>query len=145
MCRARVEVTAHLHVMHLGVCNVHVVATSSVTMCTSYNGGKTSPSFHPHSESTHPTVQTPVPTSYPPRHELTRVIDHLLPPPPRSVTGMSVVFTYLWHVTFFGGCMAVFGYLEEQGRHGITCRPVLPVSQSGEYGQGSAAASFTVR
>ncbi|KAF0290223.1 Patched domain-containing protein 3 [Amphibalanus amphitrite] len=49
-------------------------------------------------------------------------------------TGMSVVFTYLWHVTFFGGCMAVFGYLEEQGRHGVTCRPVLPVSQSEDRG-----------
>ena len=42
------------------------------------------------------------------------------------------MFTYLWHVTFFGGCMAVFGYMEQRGKHGVTCRPVLPVSQSGQ-------------
>ena len=57
------------------------------------------------------------------------------------VSGMSVVFTYLWHVTFFGGCMAVFGYMEEQGRHGVTFRPVLPVSQSGQWRGDTASPS----
>ncbi|XP_037089285.1 patched domain-containing protein 3-like [Pollicipes pollicipes] len=45
-------------------------------------------------------------------------------------TGMSVVLTYLWHITFFGACMALFGYMEENGQHSVTFAPVLPVSES---------------
>lgn len=49
-------------------------------------------------------------------------------------TGTCVVFTYLWHITFFGGCMAVAGYAEKQNRHALTCRIVLPKSQAGKRG-----------
>lgn len=45
-------------------------------------------------------------------------------------TGVAVAFTYAFHITFFGGCMAVSGYAEEQNRHSVTCLPVLPRSQS---------------
>ena len=47
-------------------------------------------------------------------------------------TGACVVFTYVWHITLFGGCMAVAGYAEKQNRHAFTCCTVLPKSQSGE-------------
>jgi len=49
-------------------------------------------------------------------------------------TGTCVVFTYLWHVTFFGGCMAIAGYAEKQNRHAITCCTVLPKSQTDSKG-----------
>ena len=47
-------------------------------------------------------------------------------------TGACVVFTYFWHLTFFGGCMAVAGYAEKQNRHALTCCPVTPKSQAGQ-------------
>ena len=46
-------------------------------------------------------------------------------------TGACVIFTYVWHITFFGGCMAVAGYAEKQNRHALSCCVVLPKSQSG--------------
>ena len=45
-------------------------------------------------------------------------------------TGTSVAFTYVWHVTFFGACMAISGYAERQNRHALTCLPVIPKSRS---------------
>ena len=47
-------------------------------------------------------------------------------------TGACVIFTYLWHITFFGGCMAVAGYAEKQNRHALSCCVVLPKSQAGK-------------
>ena len=47
-------------------------------------------------------------------------------------TGACVVGTFVWHLTFFGGCMALAGYAEKQNRHAITCYPVLPKSQAGK-------------
>ncbi len=46
--------------------------------------------------------------------------------------GMCVVFTYFWHITFFGGCLAVSGYAESQNRHAITCCSVMPKSLAGK-------------
>ena len=46
-------------------------------------------------------------------------------------TGACVAFTYLWHITFFGGCMAIAGYAEKQNRHSLTCLKVTPKSKSG--------------
>ena len=46
-------------------------------------------------------------------------------------TGACVVFTYIWHITFFGGCLAIAGYAEKQNRHAITCCVVMPKSQAG--------------
>jgi hypothetical protein len=45
---------------------------------------------------------------------------------------MCVVFTYFWHITFFGGCLALSGYAESQNRHSITCFPITPKSLAGE-------------
>ena len=47
-------------------------------------------------------------------------------------TGACVVFTYFWHLTFFGGCMAIAGYAEKHNRHALTCCVVLPKSQAGQ-------------
>lgn len=47
-------------------------------------------------------------------------------------TGACVVFTYFWHLTFFGGCLAMAGYAEKQNRHALTCCVVLPKSQAGQ-------------
>jgi len=49
-------------------------------------------------------------------------------------TGACVVGTYLWHITFFGGCLALAGYAEKQNRHALTCCVVTPKSQSGSKG-----------
>jgi hypothetical protein len=43
---------------------------------------------------------------------------------------MCVIFTYLYHITFFGACMAIAGYAEKDNRHSITCIKVLAKSQS---------------
>ena len=47
-----------------------------------------------------------------------------------SFVGTSVIFTYIWHITLFGACMAVSGYAERQNRHALTCRVVVPKSLS---------------
>ncbi|XP_055600354.1 patched domain-containing protein 3 [Uranotaenia lowii] len=45
-----------------------------------------------------------------------------------SYSGLAVCFTYLWHVTFFAGCMAVSGYCEYRNLHAIFGFKVLPES-----------------
>ncbi|XP_046993292.1 patched domain-containing protein 3 [Schistocerca americana] len=45
-------------------------------------------------------------------------------------TGFAVCFTFLWHITFFAGCMALSGYVEQRNLHSFTCMRVLPVSKS---------------
>ena len=47
-------------------------------------------------------------------------------------TGACVVGTFVWHLTFFGGCMALAGYAEKQNRHAVTCCVVIPKSQAGK-------------
>ena len=47
-------------------------------------------------------------------------------------TGACVVGTYVWHLTFFGGCMALAGYAEKQNRHAVTCCVVIPKSKAGK-------------
>ena len=32
---------------------------------------------------------------------------------------LAVVFTFLWHITFFAACMAISGYRERQNRHAL--------------------------
>ncbi|XP_064118928.1 patched domain-containing protein 3-like isoform X2 [Macrobrachium nipponense] len=50
-------------------------------------------------------------------------------------TGMAVLVTYVWHVTFFGGCMALAGHMEKDQRHGVICTiKVKPVSESKDEG-----------
>ena len=44
--------------------------------------------------------------------------------------GTCVAFTYLWHVTFFGACMAIAGYAEKDNRHALSCFKVVPKSQA---------------
>lgn len=45
-----------------------------------------------------------------------------------TYSGFAVCFTYLWHITFFAGCMAISGYCEQSNRHAIFCFKVMPVS-----------------
>ncbi|MPC25514.1 Patched domain-containing protein 3 [Portunus trituberculatus] len=42
----------------------------------------------------------------------------------------AVLTTYLWHITFFGGCMALSGYMEKGQRHGFTCQKVKAKSEA---------------
>ncbi|XP_039747230.1 patched domain-containing protein 3 isoform X2 [Pararge aegeria] len=45
-------------------------------------------------------------------------------------SGLAVCFTFVWHITFFSGCVAVSGYREKQNRHTITWLKVLPESRA---------------
>ena len=45
-----------------------------------------------------------------------------------TYSAMAVAFTYLWHITFFAACMAVFGYFEHRNLHGVFGCEVQPVS-----------------
>uniref|UniRef100_A0A8W7PZN3 SSD domain-containing protein n=1 Tax=Anopheles coluzzii TaxID=1518534 RepID=A0A8W7PZN3_ANOCL len=45
-----------------------------------------------------------------------------------AYSGFAVCFTYLWHVTFFAGCMAVSGHCEFKNLHAIFGYKVLPES-----------------
>ncbi|KAK8396858.1 hypothetical protein O3P69_005078 [Scylla paramamosain] len=45
-------------------------------------------------------------------------------------TGTAVLTTYLWHITFFGGCMALSGYMEKGQRHGFTCQKIKAKSET---------------
>ncbi|XP_063531515.1 patched domain-containing protein 3 [Cydia strobilella] len=45
-------------------------------------------------------------------------------------SGLAVCFTFVWHLTFFSGCVAVSGYREKQNRHTITFLKVLPESRA---------------
>ncbi|XP_023224626.1 patched domain-containing protein 3-like [Centruroides sculpturatus] len=40
-------------------------------------------------------------------------------------TAVAILFTYIYQITFFGGCMALSGYREERKLHPFTCLPVL--------------------
>lgn len=45
-----------------------------------------------------------------------------------TYSALAVAFTYIWHITFFAGCMSVFGYFEHRNLHGIFGFEVKPVS-----------------
>jgi len=49
-------------------------------------------------------------------------------------TGTAVAFIYLWQLTFFGGCLAIAGFAEQQNRHGLICVKVQPRSLSTNRG-----------
>lgn len=44
--------------------------------------------------------------------------------------GLAVCFTFVWHLTFFSGCVAISGYREKANRHTITMMKVLPESRA---------------
>ncbi|OXU24936.1 hypothetical protein TSAR_000668 [Trichomalopsis sarcophagae] len=46
-------------------------------------------------------------------------------------SGFAVVFTFLFHLTFFTGCVAISGYCEQKNLHSVVCCPVEPLSKSG--------------
>ena len=43
---------------------------------------------------------------------------------------VSVVFAYVYMITFFAACMVIIGYREEQNRHAVTFRKVLPKKEA---------------
>ncbi|XP_067124437.1 patched domain-containing protein 3-like [Centruroides vittatus] len=43
-------------------------------------------------------------------------------------TAMAVLFTYAFHLTFFGGCLAFGGYREKRNIHSFVCLPAVPKS-----------------
>ncbi|XP_040070232.1 patched domain-containing protein 3 [Ixodes scapularis] len=45
-------------------------------------------------------------------------------------TAVAVLFTYIYQITFFGGCMALSGYAERRNLHGLLCFPTMPKSQA---------------
>ncbi|XP_015605307.1 patched domain-containing protein 3 [Cephus cinctus] len=45
-------------------------------------------------------------------------------------SGFAVVFTFLFHLSFFSGCVAISGYCEQKNLHSIVCCKVQPVSKS---------------
>lgn len=47
-----------------------------------------------------------------------------------DISGLAVCFTFVWHLTFFAGCVAISGYREKQNRHTITWMKVLPESRA---------------
>lgn len=51
-------------------------------------------------------------------------------------SGLAVLFIFVWHITFFAGCMAIMGYAEEKNLHSIFGYTVTPLSVAiqGEHG-----------
>ncbi|XP_031829952.1 patched domain-containing protein isoform X2 [Nomia melanderi] len=45
-------------------------------------------------------------------------------------SGFAVVFTFVFHLTFFTGCLAISGYCEQKNLHSIVCCKVQPLSKS---------------
>ncbi|KAL6263196.1 hypothetical protein P5V15_005996 [Pogonomyrmex californicus] len=45
-------------------------------------------------------------------------------------SGFAVVFTFLFHITFFSGCVAISGYCEQRNLHSVVCCKVEPLSKS---------------
>ncbi|XP_055952841.1 patched domain-containing protein 3-like [Argiope bruennichi] len=43
-------------------------------------------------------------------------------------TATAVLFTYIYQVTFFGGCMAISGHCEKKRLHAMFCVPTMPKS-----------------
>ncbi|XP_015917118.1 patched domain-containing protein 3 [Parasteatoda tepidariorum] len=43
-------------------------------------------------------------------------------------TATAVLFTYIYQLTFFGGCMAISGIAEERSLHAMFCVPTMPKS-----------------
>lgn len=48
----------------------------------------------------------------------------------KRFAGLAVCFTFVWHLTFFSGCVAISGYREKANRHTITMMKVLPESRA---------------
>ncbi|CAK9817866.1 Patched domain-containing protein 3 [Anthophora plagiata] len=45
-------------------------------------------------------------------------------------SGFAVVFTFVFHLTFFTGCVAISGYCEQKNLHSVFCCKVQPLSKS---------------
>ncbi|KAL1497416.1 hypothetical protein ABEB36_008391 [Hypothenemus hampei] len=45
-------------------------------------------------------------------------------------SGAATVLLFVWHLTFFAGCLAVSGYCEQKNLHSVFCFKVEPVSKS---------------
>ncbi|KAL7301622.1 hypothetical protein TKK_0005631 [Trichogramma kaykai] len=47
-------------------------------------------------------------------------------------SGFAVIFTFVYHLTFFAGCVALSGYCEQDNLHSLICYPVQPLSKSSQ-------------
>lgn len=47
-------------------------------------------------------------------------------------SSFAVFFIFVWHITFFAGCMALSGYSEQNNRHSLFCFKVKPISLAGD-------------
>lgn len=45
-----------------------------------------------------------------------------------TYSGFAVCFIFVWHITFFAGCMAISGYCEEKNLHSLFGFKVQPLS-----------------
>jgi len=44
---------------------------------------------------------------------------------------VGVCYTFIYQITFFGGCLALAGHREVQRIHPITCKKLIPLSEAG--------------
>lgn len=50
-----------------------------------------------------------------------------------TYSAVATLFTYLWHITFFSGFVAISGYCEKKNLHSVVCVKVQPVSKSSKF------------
>ncbi|CAG0912884.1 unnamed protein product [Notodromas monacha] len=52
-------------------------------------------------------------------------------------SGLSILFLYLYQITFFGGWMAFYGRLEKANRHTFTMRKIITYNEAAKQGRGT--------
>lgn len=50
-----------------------------------------------------------------------------------TAAASAVLFTYLFQITFFGGCLTLFGYAEEKKLHSLTFLPIKEKEETKDY------------
>jgi hypothetical protein len=46
--------------------------------------------------------------------------------------GISILFLYLYQITFFGGWLAIYGRFEKANRHAVTGRKTMTLAEASE-------------
>ena len=50
-----------------------------------------------------------------------------------AYTGLAIAFDYFYQITFFAACLVLTGRREAANQHAITCRRVLPYSETSRW------------